>query len=153
MRADIPHLADAETQEYYLAGVRGAITSVCKDPELLAKFLRYRAAMAKPNSRFGLPWSAMPDTLPKGNYTIRVLLRRKLRYWPSEESGSIDVACNGREYRFHEASAPVFQYLFANPIVSSDQLFAEFRESFGDEQVRGFLLDLVQNGLVACESP
>jgi hypothetical protein len=150
IRQDVPRFAGCELQASYLASIRRSVAEALQSPDLLAQFLEEMDGAAAPRPRFSLPWSATPAILPPtGKYDVVVISSRGLILREGVTDGSIEVAANGKIFKFHEASAPLLRQLSQKSHVMLDEFRVEFSELFSNKQVDEFLADLVKYGIVA----
>jgi len=150
MRQDIPHVNDTAGQETFLAMFRETMSRAIMERDLLNDFYRHLNTMADLTPAVGLPWSATPDILPPSHsYVVCLASTRPLDIRHQPESGVVEVGVRGKILSFNEATLPLLKFLEETQGVAASVFYEKFGASYGHEELRVFLTDLVKHGILS----
>jgi hypothetical protein len=152
-RMDLPAMGDDSAQAAYLSRIQNKVTEMLSDTAIIKEFLSDSNAQAKPRTKFGFPWSAMPARLPEDpECFVEFVPVRNLELRPAGPD-AIEVLFAGRAYAFDESASALFQYLAREPAVKLKTFYDRFKADFNQEQLAEFLSDLSEHGIVTFHEP
>jgi len=144
-RQDLPHLQGADAMHAHAVLLREAILDAWR-PEILDEYMTHLDRTARLRPSFALPWSATPEAMPAGAYTVRWASSRAI---PIEAAGEeIVVAVMGRRWRFRREARPVLDALLVGGEYSQSELERIDGNMLSPPVIRSFLRELATNGLV-----
>ena len=144
VRRDIPHLSARADQRIFAEGLRDAIINEWR-PELVDEYLADLDAKSRPRPHMSLPWTAMDQVVPSGDFRFRWSGTRSTQLSANDADGEVAIDANGRHWRFAAAARPLLEAL----ISGSELTLSDLRGSGVDgETIRIFIKELVSNGLV-----
>ncbi len=149
IRDDLPRFAGQLAKHEYLEAVRGAVAQAIEAPGLLDRFFAQADAQAQVRPSFALPASATPSILPEPDGYIELLVLRGLDIRLVSGEQAIEASGGGIVARFHPSAAPLLNYLNQNYRPSIAQFQRAFEEVFNAGQLRDFLTNLVEHGLIS----
>ena len=149
IRKDLPRLGTASEKDAHLRQMR-AVWEQAWDPGLLDEYFDYIDGRTRPRPHFALPVTAEAAILPAGEtgWFVKWMVPRSVEL-NSNGQDTIVVRGNGKESTFAAAARPVLEALSANGTCSLDQLLERAGGTLPREQLRIFLKELVNAGLVS----
>jgi len=144
LRRDLPLFGSPEDRASYMEKMRQIVLDAWT-PELLEQFFVKRDQTRIGRARFGFPWTATPDVLPKGG-VVTWISPRPAVLESSAEQGELAIACNGKRWRFAEAAMPILERLLdrqPHAVAELEPLGPSPAVTFA------FLRELVTNGLLS----
>ena len=149
-RQEIPRLVSPADRQAHADRLRAVMLDAW-GPDLVDRYLARCDATVRPRPRVGLPWVALPDTLPPSDDTVV----RLFTPWPAvirpTADGAVELAVNERQWRFANAAEPLLRRLVSGEAVSVAELCTHVDGQLDRETVRAFLSSLIVDGLVAIE--
>jgi hypothetical protein len=148
VRRDLPQFEGLEQQCVYLNHLREIFLRDWR-PDLIQRYLNDMDAKSQPRPRLGLPWAAMPGMLPPADFGFCVKWNGPRTPQVARNGpGQIEMAANGRRWKFAEAAAPVLDLLVSGRPCSVVELHEAAAGTLDVNTIRAFLGELVSSGLV-----
>jgi hypothetical protein len=152
-RMDLPRFSDASARAAHAERLRTELLAHWDAVDLLERYFTDQDGLAETRAHFSLPWSATTDVLPPSHHArVRLLAPRPVDLKSTGDEGVIELACQGKRWRFASAAMLVLAPLACGRAVSIKELCDAAQERLDEPTVRAFLSELIRHGLVALVS-
>ena len=145
VRQDLPHLQVPAAMETHANALRDAILEAWH-PELLGEYMEHLDGMARARPTLAFPWSATPDVVPEGSFTVQWLPRRSALMEAAADR--IAVEALGRRWTFRREAGPVLERLVRFTECSNSDLESIQGDMLSPSVIRSFVRELAANELV-----
>jgi ribosomal protein L16 Arg81 hydroxylase len=144
----LSRLADQSARLNFLQRLKNELTGALT-PELLERYFDNSDATRRPNPHFSMPWSVSIEGLPHADGTVvRMQSRRAVPLRIDAKRRAVEVAFDGKTWRFPLAMKAVFDALENGRAVTIEELVATVGGTVGEEMAYAFLTTLLKEGII-----
>ena len=148
---DLPYFAGTDERLRYSDELRNALLAEL-EADVVERYFSETGSNITARPSFSLPWSATPELLPPGrNFLVRLNAHSQLVVNSNSATGSIELRCGGRRYRFPRSMQWIIEQLGDGAPLPIGELIEAAAGRLDEDMVRMLVGMLLKEGLVTID--